>query len=261
MEAITREEMGRRVPVPPYADEVQRLAVTMNEMLSRLEESNLKQQAFVADAAHELRSPLASLRAQLEIAVAHPQSVTTRELAEEALEDTGRLQALAIDLLQSARIDAGRQTPLEAIDVGERVRDLLSGRHGDRVPIVYEQPPEPVVARVSVQTIDQVVTNLVDNAVRHAQTQVDVQVALDPDQQTSGFVKISVADDGPGIQEVDRERSFERFVRLDEARGREDGGTGLGLAIARELARSQGGEVNVVDAAGGARFLFTLPIR
>lgn len=250
VESLTGQDLGRRVPVPTHRDEVRRLAITMNTMLDRLQTATDRQRTFIADASHELRSPLASLRTQLEVAAAHPETFEARELAEETLQDTLRLEALANDLLKLAKLDAGRLVETDLVPVGPALNDVLQQRRSDRVPVrvvglTCDYP-------VSKSVLTQAVTNLVDNAVRHADTEVVVTV-----QETVSGVEVTVQDDGLGVPAEDKDRIFERFVRLDSARSREDGGTGLGLAIARESAMASGGRLELVDSPRGAAFRLT----
>lgn len=258
VDGLTDAELDRRVTVPTHRDEVRRLAVTMNRMLSRLESSRQLQQAFVADAAHELRSPLASLRTSLEVTIAHPGELTVTEVAQDALEDTERLETLAVDLLRLARLDAGEAPPTGPVDVGVEVSRILEGRFGERIPVHYDPPSNSICGESSPQILNQVVTNLVDNATRHARENVWVRVVSD-----RARVSVTVSDDGPGVPNGEEERIFQRFIRLDDARSRDDGGTGLGLAIARDLARATGGDVVLKPQShgnkNGATFRFTLP--
>ncbi|SHI79529.1 Signal transduction histidine kinase [Tessaracoccus bendigoensis DSM 12906] len=256
VEDLTSGDLSRRVPVPPHRDEVARLADTMNRMLARLEEASDRQRAFIADASHELRSPLASLRTQLEVTAAHPEGADVVEVAEESLEEVRRLETLTTDLLQLARLDAGNTARAESFDLAGLVADLLDQRRGDRVPVAC-QGAGVVPVQAATKQVAQVVTNLVDNAVRHAGSAVSVAVTR-PDGPGAP-VSVTVSDDGPGIPAADRERIFDRFVRLDATRSRDDGGTGLGLSIARELARANGGDVEVLDAGRGATLRLTIP--
>ncbi|MZD05519.1 HAMP domain-containing protein [Streptomyces sp. SID5785] len=249
MAAITASrDLGRRVPVPGTHDEVARLARTTNETLAALEDSVERQRRFVADASHELRSPIASLRTQLEVGAAHPALLDVPG----AVEDTVRLQELAADLLLLARLDAGERPAGTAVDVAALVREELSQRAGDRVPVSVSVQGERTRVTGSRGQLARVVTNLVDNAQRHARTTVRVTV-----EGESGRVLVAVADDGDGVPEAERERVFERFVRLDDARSRDGGGAGLGLAIARDVAERHGGTLTVATAPGGGA-LFTL---
>ncbi|MFD5400925.1 sensor histidine kinase [Streptomyces griseorubiginosus] len=247
MAAITAsEDLARRVPVPDTHDEVARLARTTNETLAALETSVERQRRFVADASHELRSPIASLRTQLEVAAAHPELLDV----DGAVEDTVRLQRLAADLLLLARLDAGERRGDARVDLGELAVRCARGRDG----VTVEAPAVEVTG--SRGQLERVLGNLLDNAQRHARAAVAVTVRRDAE-----WAVVSVADDGSGVPAADRERVFERFVRLDEARARDDGGAGLGLAIARDVAVRHGGTLTVSDApAGGALFELRLPV-
>ncbi|PKR45372.1 ATP-binding protein [Streptomyces sp. EAG2] len=251
MAAITAsEDLGRRVPEPSTHDEVARLARTTNATLTALEASVERQRSFVADASHELRSPIASLRTQLEVGLAHPELLDVAG----AVEDTVRLQALAADLLLLARLDAGERPTGGRLDLGALVREEVSQRVGDRLPVTVHGRAGLEVAGSRGQ-LARVVGNLVDNAQRHAASRVEVRVRADGPEAV-----VSVADDGAGVPAPERERIFERFVRLDDARSRDDGGAGLGLAIARDVAARHGGTLRVREAPeGGALFELRLP--
>ncbi|MGI5378280.1 sensor histidine kinase [Streptomyces sp. CA-251387] len=246
MAAITAsEDLARRVPVPDTHDEVARLALTTNETLAALQTSVERQRRFVADASHELRSPIASLRTQLEVGAAHPELLDL----DGAVEDTVRLQDLAADLLLLARLDAGERPGDARFDLGALAREQADGRAN-----VTVEAQAVAVAGARGQ-VGRVLTNLLDNAQRHARSAVTVTVRKD-----GAWAVAAVADDGDGVAEADRERIFERFVRLDEARSRDDGGAGLGLAIARDVAVRHGGTLTVGRApAGGALFELRLP--
>ncbi|MFE9664275.1 ATP-binding protein [Streptomyces sp. NPDC005955] len=252
MAAITAsEDLRRRVPVPGTHDEIARLARTTNVTLAALESSVERQRRFVADASHELRSPIASLRTQLEVGAAHPELLDL----EGAVADTVRLQQLAADLLLLARLDAGERPGDARLDLAALAREELSQRVGDRVPVEQELVEDVEVAGSRGQ-LTRVLGNLVDNAQRHAATGVRVTVGV-----RDGSAVLAVGDDGDGVPEAERERIFERFVRLDDARSRDDGGAGLGLAIARDVALRHGGTLTVrSSAAGGALFELVLPL-
>ncbi|MFJ7236605.1 sensor histidine kinase [Streptomyces olivaceus] len=256
MAAITAsEDLARRVPVPDTHDEVARLASTTNETLTALESSVERQRRFVADASHELRSPIASLRTQLEVAAAHPELLDL----DGAVEDTVRLQRLAADLLLLARLDAGERPADARVDLAALAREATEGRRGVRV-----RAEEDVTVAGSRGQLERVLANLLDNAQRHARSAVEVSVRRDGGPHGAGgggqTAVVAVADDGEGVPAADRERIFERFVRLDAARSRDDGGAGLGLAIARDVALRHGGTLTVRDTpAGGALFELRLP--
>ncbi|MBZ6106616.1 sensor histidine kinase [Streptomyces olivaceus] len=252
MAAITAsEDLARRVPVPDTHDEVARLASTTNETLTALESSVERQRRFVADASHELRSPIASLRTQLEVAAAHPELLDLGG----AVEDTVRLQRLAADLLLLARLDAGERPADARVDLAALAREAAEGRRGVRV-----RAEEDVTVAGSRGQLERVLANLLDNAQRHARSAVEVSVRRHGAGGGGQTAVVAVADDGEGVPAADRERIFERFVRLDAARSRDDGGAGLGLAIARDVAVRHGGTLTVRDTpAGGALFELRLP--
>lgn len=240
---------GGGLPVPAADDELAALARTLNEMLERLDRAASRQRTFVADAAHELRSPLAALRATVDVARSHPGTWTVAELAAELEPEALRMQALVDDLLLLARVGA---RPAHPVPVDLRaVADGLAATAA-RVPV------EVIGSGYAVadgERVTRVLRNLVDNATRHAGTRVRVVI-----DQRADACRVVVEDDGRGVPVADRERVFERFVRLDEAREREAGGAGLGLAIARELAREQGGDVTLAGSPlGGLAAVVRLP--
>lgn len=253
MAAITAsEDLSRRVPEPGSRDEIARLARTTNETLTALEASVERQRRFVADASHELRSPIASLRTQLEVGAAHPELLDLPG----AVADTVRLQALAADLLLLARLDAGERPGRATLDLGALVHEEVSQRTGDRiVPTVRVPDSGGLEVAGSRGQLARVIGNLLDNAERHAEHAVTVSV-----RRERGGIAVAVTDDGAGVPPDERERVFERFVRLDDARTRDEGGAGLGLAIARDVAVRHGGRLTVGDAPeGGACFELWLP--
>ncbi|MGI5439437.1 sensor histidine kinase [Streptomyces shenzhenensis] len=253
MAAITRSgDLARRVPEPASRDEIARLARTTNETLTALERSVERQHRFVADASHELRSPIAALRTHLEVAAQHPGLLVPADL----LHDVVRLQHLAADLLLLARLDAGERPADAPVDLAALVSQEVAERApGDRVATAVSTTGTGLAVRGSRGQLSRVLGNLLDNAQRHAATSVTVGVARDGDD-----IVVTVADDGAGIAPADRERIFERFVRLDESRSRDDGGAGLGLAIARDVVLRHGGTLTVGESpTGGAAFRLRLP--
>ncbi|MER6343973.1 sensor histidine kinase [Streptomyces sp. NPDC001595] len=250
-EITASEDLSRRVPEPGTHDEIARLARTTNETLAALETSVERQRRFVADASHELRSPIASLRTQLEVAAAHPELLDL----DGAVEDTVRLQRLAADLLLLARLDAGERPAGTPVDLVALAREEAAGR--TRVTVVADTAEGGPHVAGSRGQLGRVLANLLDNAERHARSAVTVTVRRAGERSAV----LEVADDGHGVPETDRERIFERFVRLDDARGRDEGGAGLGLAIARDVAVRHGGTLTVRAApAGGALFELRLPV-
>jgi signal transduction histidine kinase len=258
VEAITASTLDRRVPVPRSGDEVARLATTMNAMLDRLEDASTRQQRFVADASHELRSPVAAIRTELEVAQRTAAPDEWPAIAERLLGEEARLEAVISDLLLLASLDEGpqgEQVPIAVADlVGEEARRRVPDREG--ISIEVEDGPDPTVLGNRTQ-LRRAVTNLLDNAGRHARTTVRVAV-----HQRDGRVRILVDDDGPGIPEEDRERVFERFTRLDGHRARDghSGGSGLGLSLVRRIAELHQGSARIDTAPlGGARVVLDLP--
>jgi signal transduction histidine kinase len=254
-EDITTTREHRRLPLPVAEDEIHRLAVTLNDMLDRLERSSARQRAFVSDAAHELRSPLAAIRTQLEVARAHPADADWDETSADALADVERLSRLVDDLLVLARADEAPRRRFEPVDLAQVADDVVARYESSTVP-VRRVGAESVPLTGDVDALGRIASNLIDNAVRHAGSAVTVDVAVADD----GMATLTVTDDGPGIPAADTEWVFDRFTRLDEARSRDAGGTGLGLPIVRELVRIHGGTVGLEDNHPGLRAVVHLPI-
>ena len=238
--------------MPAAADEIRALALTLNGMLDRLSAARERQRTFVADAAHELRSPLASMRVQLEVAARLGEG---GDLPAELTPELARLSALVEDLLLLARSGADAPVPAhpEPVAVGPLLADVAAdvpGRAGVRVEALPPDGDPTVLADPA--ELRRVLVNLTSNAVRHAGSRVDLDAVVAPD----GRVVLRVTDDGPGVPAADRVRVFERFARLDDARSRDAGGTGLGLPIVAELVARAGGEIVLTDGPdGGLRAL------
>jgi len=219
-----------------------------------LERSSDRQRRFLADASHELLTPLAGLRAQLEEARLRPDETDLAELVVHTLRDVDRLQTVVSDLL--ALLKAGTQPSQGArlADLAELVLAQVAGQ-APRTPTLLQLTPGALIHAIE-HEIHRLLGNLLDNAQRHARSRVLVEV-----RQEGAHAELAVSDDGDGIAEADRERIFEPFARLDESRCRSRGGPGLGLAIAREIVRAHGGTISVEDAReGGARFVVRLPL-
>jgi signal transduction histidine kinase len=254
-EEITGGARPGRLPVPDSRDEIYRLAVTLNGMLHRLDAARARQRAFVADAAHELRSPLTNMRTELEVAQRLTDSTDWPALADDLLTDVHRLSRLVDDLLLLARADdaatRAAAAPTEPVELGQLLAEVAA-----RYPAVaFHRPAVPLPTRGDRDALGRMVANVLDNATRHAESKVELTVAAD-----GAYQKISVVDDGPGIPAADRERVFQRFTRLDDGRARDGGGSGLGLAIVRELVRRHGGTVTLSDAGPGLRVDLRLPV-
>lgn len=252
---IDARDLSLRVPEPSASDEVADLARTMNRMLARVEESTLAQRQFVADASHELRSPVAILKHESELAQRYPERFKLSGLAELTNAEANRLGDMVDDLLVLAA-------------AGSSAGGAATDSHTDLDEVVFAEAerPRPVpidTAKVSAgrvpgrtDQLTRVVRHLLDNASRHATSQVAVEVTT-----YRGLVRLAVDDDGLGIAPADRERIFERFVRLDDARARDEGGAGLGLAVTQASLTESGGTVRVEDSPlGGARFVVTWPV-
>lgn len=254
VDAISGGQLHRRVSQPASRDEIGRLATTMNRMLHRVEEAHLRQRRFVSDASHELRSPIAAIRQHAEVALAHPDHAGT--LAATAHVESLRMQALVEDLLLLARADEhtlrARRTPVDLDDLVPAEATRLRASTGLQV--------DTTVSSVRVDgdaaALRRMLSNLVDNAARHARHRIGLSLT-----ERDGSAVLHVDDDGPGVPEHERDRVFERFVRLDDARTRADGGSGLGLAIVAEVVRAHGGTAVVSDSPlGGARVTVRLPL-
>jgi signal transduction histidine kinase len=257
-EGITGSTMHRRVPEPPTNDEVGRLARTMNTMLERLDTAAAQQRRFVSDASHELRSPVAALRAGLEVARSKPGPAGWPARVDSLLAEESRLESLLDDLLLLAAHDEHRTRAAPATPVNLTALATEEGRRPRRVPVHLVPMPadnQAVVVAGAQQQLARALSNLVDNAARHATSVVQISVSNDADT-----ARLVVDDDGPGIPPEDRERVFERFTRLDNGRARHDGGSGLGLAVVRSILTSHLGTIRIDDSPlGGARFVAELP--
>jgi signal transduction histidine kinase len=263
VDEISAAQLHRRVPEPDSDDEIAGLARTMNRMLDRLEAARDSQRRFIADASHELRTPIASIRQHAEVTLAHPARASATGLAEPVHAEAMRLQHLVDDLLLLARADeAGLALNYVAVDVDDIA---FAEANRLRATTVLRVDTSGVSAgRVTGDLLGlrRMVRNLVDNAARHARSTVAFVLAED-----NHAVTLTVDDDGPGIPAADRTRVLQRFVRLTDARARtsgEDGsgedGSGLGLAIVAELVHAHHGNLVIADSPlGGARFSITLP--
>jgi signal transduction histidine kinase len=257
MAAITASDLHRRVDVPPARDEIGQLALTVNETLGRLDTSVEQQRRFVADASHELRGPLAALRADLEISVTHPERTTWNDVARDTLSDVERLQHLTEDLLLLARLDSPQERAHQPVDLAEIVTESTRAIQRDDIEVNLVGVDGRAMVDGDPEQFHRMVRNLMHNAEEHAEHRVTVTVT-----NGASTVRLQIADDGPGIPVDQRRTVFERFVRLDTARTRDTGGTGLGLAIVNDVVTSHGGSITVTDSdPHGATFTIELPAR
>ena len=256
---ITSADLSRRVPEPGTADEIGHLAHTMNDMLDRLEGSTRSQRRFVADASHELRTPLTAVRTTLEVGLAYPDKTPWPVIAERATQQAARLEELIEQLLLLAKADERQfATRQDAVDLTTLLSDTVAHLPEPRVPVELHAQARLAVTG-DVGQLERLLRNIIDNALRYATHRVVVTATAQ-----GALVQVHVDDDGPGIPAADRDRVFDRFVRLDASRERANGrGTaGLGLAIAREIAHAHRGEITLVERpGGGTRAVATLPLR
>ncbi len=255
--AISPREPGRRLPVPPARDELQRLGTTLNSMLERLETAFAREREFVADASHELRTPLAILRTELDVALRSGRTVDElRAALASASEETDRLVQLAEDLLVIARSDEGRlpvrRAPVAADEVLGGVRDRFERRVADQRRGLVVSAAPGVTLLADRLRLEQALGNLVDNALRHGRGTIALSAA-----PVDGGVELRVADRGTGFPPGFEPDAFRRFTRGDG--GRAGGGAGLGLAIVAAIAEAHGGRTGVRRGPEGAEVWVLIP--
>ena len=247
---ISAHDLSERVPVPVHRDEVSALAVTMNDMLARIQSGHAAQRRFVGDASHELRSPLSTIISALEVGLTHPDLLKAELVGEAVLPEAQRMQTLIDDLLLLARADE-HGVPLRTGDVDLDDLAVAEARRIERATTHTVQADlAPARLTGDADALTRVLRNLLENAVRHAHSRIEVAVGTE-----DGMVWLSVADDGPGIPAEERQRVFDRFVRLDSDRSRTGGGSGLGLAIVAEIVSAHRGSVSAGERAGGGTMM------
>jgi signal transduction histidine kinase len=249
--AATALPPGQRLPVPEARDELRAMAEAINGLLARRDEARLRLQRFTGDAAHELRSPVASIRAQAEVAVLHPDAAFAQEVLTEVVTESERLSALIDDLLVLSRSDAGELPSAGPVDLALAAQTAVGRLAADGPSVRLRVPARSSSVWAAAGELDLVLDNLLRNAVRHARAHVTVFVL----PTAGGGARLLVDDDGSGVPEEHRSRVFDRFYRVHDDRGRATGGFGLGLALVAEVVRRRGGTVSVGESPdGGARF-------
>jgi signal transduction histidine kinase len=252
---ISTSDLAERVPVPTNRDEISALAVTMNEMLGRIEAGHRAQQQFVGDASHELRSPLATIISGLEVAEVHPELLDMELVTDKLLPEAQRMRVLIEDLLLLARADE-RDLVLRRDEMQlDRLAEDEVTRLRRATEFVVQKDISPTRLVGDPVAVSRVIRNLLDNAVRHARSLISIRV-----ESSGGAAVLTIADDGPGIPPAEREKVFGRFVRMDEDRARAGGGSGLGLAIVADVVAAHDGTVTIGDrVGGGTAIVVTIP--
>lgn len=248
--AASRLPAGHRLPLPSAHDELRSLAAALNGLLARRDEATERLRRFTGDAAHELRSPVASIRVQAEVAVANPDPDFAHEVLSDVVHESERLSTLVEGLLTLARSDAGEIPAAEPVDVCAAAREAVSRLDSAGLVVGSSTPARPCWVSAAPAEVDLVLDNLLRNAVRHGRAMVTVSVL-----PRTGSIWLVVDDDGHGVAPEHRKKVFDRFYRVQDDRSRDSGGAGLGLALVAEVVRRRGGSVRVGESPeGGARF-------
>ncbi|MEP7201024.1 MAG: ATP-binding protein [Ilumatobacteraceae bacterium] len=253
VDRIEAADLSGRVQAGSSDDEIANLGLTLNRMLDRLEEASTRQQLFAAAASHELRSPLSTLRTELEVGLAYPDRAEWAKVAEDSLIEVARLEELTRDLRLLTRSRSMQVAAIVPIELADLVAAEVALRRPRRA-IAYSTSLERVSIPADPDAVVRVIRNLLDNAERHGATGIRVSVSAN-----ENGARLSVMNDGPPIPASEHERIFEPFMRLDEARSLDIGGSGLGLAIARTIMTALGGSIVAVPVENGAEFVVTFP--
>lgn len=258
VEAINASDLSVRVPVPHGDPDLAPLAVTFNELLARIQASVDQQNRFISDASHELKSPVAATGVMLEAMREYPDAIDNEQVVSDLTVENECMARIVSNMLVLARHDEGRTVvelvPVDLLDVLLEETSALASRCAVRIDTSAVQP---IVCQTDRELLSHIVRNLLDNAARYASSVVKVSCSCD-----DSVVRIVVSDDGPGIPEADRERAFDRFVRLEDEARRMPDSTGLGLSVVRSSAECLGGTARFVDSElGGATALVELPLK
>jgi signal transduction histidine kinase len=257
----------RRVPYPQSHDEIHALAESVNRTLARLQAAMRQQRQFTSDASHDLRSPIAAIRAEVEDALLAPEETTVPNVGNAIMGSLDRLERTVSDLLSIAQLDEGSPLEREPVDLAELVTTECDRRHDTGLKHVECLLEAGVVVNGDGERLSRLISNLIVNAERHAASTITLHVRRMPSTRRDthrfpdGIAMLEVLDDGPGIDPDKRELVFHRFARLDTARSKDAGGAGLGLAIARQIAQAHGGTLQIEDCPKGTRFVLRLPLR
>ncbi|MEV4318687.1 HAMP domain-containing sensor histidine kinase [Actinocrispum sp. NPDC049592] len=247
--AAARLPAGQRLPLPDSDDELRSLAGALNGLLARRDEATERLRKFTGDAAHELRSPVASIRVQAEVAVANPDPELSQEVLAEIVRESERLSTLVDGLLTLARSDAGEVPAAQPVDLVDAAQQAIARCANESVRITLQAPTGSAWVQAAPTEVDLVLDNLLRNARLYARAQITVSVL-----PAGGSVRLLVDDDGPGIAAEHRDKVFDRFYRVQDDRARQTGGSGLGLALVAEVVRRRGGTVLVTESPdAGAR--------
>jgi signal transduction histidine kinase len=255
----------RRVPFPQSHDEIHALAESVNQTLARLQAAMRQQRQFTSDASHDLRSPIAAMRAEVEDALLAPEETTVPKVGNAIMGSLERLERTVTDLLSLAQQDEGNPLEREPVDLAELVTAECDRPWGTDKHVECRLEPD-VVVNGDWERLSRLLTNLIANAERHAASTITLHVRRmsstrrDAHRFPDGIARLEVLDDGPGIDPDKRELVFHRFARLDAARNKDTGGAGLGLAIARQIAEAHGGTLQIEDCPKGTRFVLCLPL-